>query len=85
MSFALIHAKKADGPVATACAVLGVSESKFYSGRNRTACQRQRDDMVPLAHIRAEFSTSNETFGSPRMLVDFRESGSVTGPTGWRT
>ena len=60
---------------ATACAVLGVSESGFYAWKSWTASPRQRDDMVLLAHIRAEFSTSNETYGSPRMLVELRENG----------
>ena len=73
MSFALIDAKKAGVPVATACAVLGVSESGYYAWKSRAASPRQRDDMVLLAHIRAEFSTSNETYGSPRMLVELRE------------
>ena len=36
--------------------------------------------MVLLGHIRAEFSTSNETYGSPRMLVELRESGLALGP-----
>ena len=40
MSFALIDAKKADVPVATACAVLGVSESGYYAWKNRTASPR---------------------------------------------
>ena len=79
MSFALIDAKKADVPVATACAVMGVSESGFYAWKNRTASPRQRDDMVLLAHIRAEFSTSNETYGSPRMHFELRENGLAIG------
>ena len=79
MSFALIDAKKADVPVATACAVLGVSESGYYAWKNRSASPRQRLDMVLLAHIRAEFSTSNETYGSPRMHFELRESGLAIG------
>ena len=35
--------------------------------------------MPDLAHIRAEFSTSNETYGSPRMLVELRENGLAVG------
>ncbi len=84
MSFALIDAKKADVPVATACAVLGVSESGYYAWKNRTASLRQRHDMVLLAHIRAEFSTSNETYGSPRMHFELRENGLAIAATGWR-
>lgn len=79
MRFALIDAKKADVPVETACAVLGVSASGFYAWKSRPASTRQTDDMIVLAHIRAEFSTSNETYGSPRMHVELQESGLAVG------
>ena len=79
MSFALIDAKRADVSVATACRVLGVSESGFYSWKNRDAGLRQQRDMILLAHIRAEFSTSNETYGSPRMHAELKESGLAIG------
>ncbi len=79
MSFALIDAKRADVPVETACAALNVSVSGFYAWRNRPASQRQTDDMVLLAHIRAEFSTSNGTYGSPRMHAELQESGLTIG------
>lgn len=79
MSFALIDAKRADVPVATACTVLGVSESGFYAWKNRRASPRQQRDMILLAHIRAEFSTSNETYGSPRMHAELKESGLAIG------
>jgi putative transposase len=79
MSFELIDAKKVDVPVQTACAVLGVSVSGFYAWKNRPASVRQNMDMVLLAHIRAEFLTSNETYGSPRMHVELNENGVVVG------
>jgi putative transposase len=60
----LIDAKRAEVPVETACAVLNVSVSGFYSWKRRPASLRQTRDMVLLAHIRAEFSTSNGTYGS---------------------
>lgn len=75
MSFALIDAKKADVSVATACRVLGVSESGFYAWKRRRASPRQQRDMILLAYIRAEFSASNETYGSPRMHAELKESG----------
>jgi putative transposase len=75
MSFALIDAKKAEIPVETACAVLGVSVSGFYAWKSRPASTRQTNDMILLAHIRAQFSTSNETYGSPRMHFELKESG----------
>ncbi len=73
MRFALIDAKKAEFPVRTMCRVLDVSESGFFAWKGRPASQRQRDDMVYLAHIRTAFELSNRTYGSPRMhreLVD---------------
>lgn len=79
MSFALIDAKKAEIPVETACEVLGVSVSGFYAWKNRPASNRQSDDMVMLAHIRAEFATSNETYGSPRMHAELTDSGLAIG------
>jgi putative transposase len=79
MSFALIDAKKAEIPVETACEVLGVSVSGFYAWKNRPASARQSNDMVMLAHIRAEFATSNETYGSPRMHEDLKDQGLAIG------
>ena len=79
MSFALIDAKRAEVPVETACAVLNVSVSGFYSWKRRPASLRQTRDLVLLAHIRAEFSTSNGTYGSPRMHAELAESGLAVG------
>ena len=79
MSFALIDAKKAEVPIEMACAVLNVSVSGYYAWKRRPASQRQTDDMVLLAHIRAEFSTSNGTYGSPRMHAELTESGLAIG------
>ncbi len=79
MSFALIDAKKAELPVETACTALGVSVSGFYAWKSRPASDRQNDDMIMLAHIRAAYSTSNETYGSPRMHAELKESGLAVG------
>jgi len=79
MSFALIDAKRAEVSVETACSALDVSVSGFYDWKSRPASNRQNDDMVMLAHIRAEFSTSNETYGSPRMHAELKESGLAIG------
>jgi putative transposase len=79
MRFALIDAKKAEIPIETACAVLGVSVSGFYAWKSRPASARQCDDMVMLAHVRAAFATSNETYGSRRMHAELTESGLAIG------
>ena len=49
------------------CRVLGVSQSGFFAWQERSACLRQQQDMVYLAHIRTAFALSNGTYGSPRM------------------
>jgi len=79
MRFALVDARNADMPVQTACTVLGVSASGYYAWKTREASPRQRRDMVLLAHIRSQFSTSNETYGSPRMHVELNEDGVPVG------
>lgn len=79
MSFALIDAKRAEASVETACAALGVSASGFYAWKSRPASARQNKDMILLAHIRADFATSNENYGSPRMHIELNENGVVVG------
>jgi putative transposase len=83
MSFALIEARKAERsmelPAYMACAVLNVSVSGYYAWKRREASPRQRRNMVLLAHIRAQFVTSHEAYGSPRMHVELKEDGLVVG------
>ena len=79
MSFALIDAKRAEVPIEMACAALDVSVSGFYAWKRRPASARQSDDMIMLAYIRSEFSSSNETYGSPRMHAELKESGLAIG------
>jgi putative transposase len=79
MRFALIDAKKADIAVETACAVLNVSVSGYYAWKARKASCRQRRDLILLAHIRAQFSQSRETYGSPRMHAELQEAGLCAG------
>jgi putative transposase len=75
MSFAFIEAEKASFPIHRMCETLGVSQSGFFAWRDRPACQRQRQDMVYLAHIRTAFVLSNGTYGSPRMHRDLVDDG----------
>ncbi len=75
MSFAFIEAEKASFPISHMCQALGVSQSGFFAWRERPACQRQRQDMVYLAHIRTAFALSNGTYGSPRMHRDLIDDG----------
>lgn len=79
MRFKLIDEAKKQFPVHRLCNVLGVSESGFFAWKRRGASQRQRDDMVLLAHIRSQFALSHETYGSPRMHVELCEDGVSVG------
>ena len=79
MKFEVISTKKADIPVSRACRVLGVSESGYYAWCRRQPSQRQKTDMVLLAHIRAGFSASRDTYGSPRMAAELQAQGIEVG------
>jgi len=79
MRFQLIDANRAGVPLAQACQLLGVSQSGYYAWKSRSASQRQRGDMVLLAHIRNAFALSNETYDSPRMTADLKAEGFAVG------
>ena len=61
------------------CKVLGVSESGYYAWVSRPASQRQRDDMVYLAHIRAEHKRNYSAYGRKRMADELRDQGVAIG------
>lgn len=58
---------------------LGYRQSGFFAWRDRPACQRQKQDMVHLAHIRTVFALSNGTYSSPRMHRDLIDEGHQIG------
>jgi putative transposase len=79
MRFDLIDRAKKDFPVQQLCRVLGVSQSGYFAWRTRLPSQRQRQDMVLLAHVRSAFTLSNGTYGSPRMTRELRDQGLAVG------
>jgi len=79
MRFTFIDAAKKEFPVQRLCKVLGVSQSGYFAWRGRPASQRQREDLVLLAHVRSSFALSNETYGSPRMTHELRDQGLKAG------
>ncbi len=54
MRFAFIDAWKEEWPVEFLCKVMRVTSRGFRAWRVRPMSQRQRDDMVILAHIREQ-------------------------------
>ena len=79
MRFQLIDEAKSAFPVQRLCKVLNVSPSGYFAWTSRPASQRQRDDLVLLAHVRSAFTLSNETYGSPRMTHELRDQGLTAG------
>ena len=57
------------------CRVLKASASGFYDWFNRPESPRQRANTELLTGIRESFAASNNTYGSPRIVMDLRERG----------
>jgi len=79
MRFRFIHEKKAFYPVRRLCKVMAVSQSGYYAWASRPASQRQRDDMVFLAHIRSTHTRSYRAYGRKRMAEELQGQGVVIG------
>ena len=68
--FAFIEAHKKIYPIESLCRVMQVSSGGYRSWRTRPMSQRQRDDMVLLAHIREQHKLSMQSYGRPRMTEE---------------
>ena len=77
--FSFIAARKAEHSVSRMCAVLGVSESGYHAHRARPASPRRRQDVVLGIHVKAAFTRSHETYGSPRIARELQASGLAIG------
>jgi hypothetical protein len=73
MRFAFIDAWKEEWPVEFLCSIVQVTSRGFRAWRVRPMSQRQRDDMVLLAHIREQHRLSLESYGRPRMTEELQE------------
>jgi transposase InsO family protein len=73
--FVFIDAHKKMYSIETLCRVMQVSSGGFRAWRTRPMSQRQRDDMVLLANIRAQFKLSHYSYGWPRMTEELRDLG----------
>ena len=75
MRFAFIDAWKEEWSVEFLCKVMQVTSRGFRAWRVRPMSQRQRDDMVILAHIREQHRLSLVSYGRPRMTEELQEEG----------
>ena len=81
MRFRFIDAERAGlaMPIFRLCRLLQVSVSGFYAWRNCGPSQRQLDDMVLLAHVRAAFRRSRESYGAEPVHHELAENGIEVG------
>lgn len=49
---------------------IGVSERGYFAWRGRPASPRQSRDLILLAHIRAQFKTSNDPMGHHACILN---------------
>ena len=73
--FTFIDTWKKAWPIQILCNVLEVTARGYRSWRSRPASQRQRDDLVILAHIREQHQLSLGSYGRPRMTEELKELG----------
>ena len=65
--------------VAALCHVMQVTRSGFYAWRGREPSARHQEGETITRRIRAIFSASRQTYGSPRVLRDLRAEGIACG------
>jgi putative transposase len=75
MRFAFIDAWRKTFPIHRMCKVLRVTSRGYRVWRRRPMSQRQREDMVLLAHIREQHKLSLHSYGRPRMTEELQELG----------
>ena len=73
MRFAFIEVWKEFWPVEFLCRVMRVTSRGFCAWRVRPMSQRQRDDMVILAHLREQHRLSLQCYGRPRMTEELQK------------
>ena len=66
-------------PVSRLCQIMDVSTRGYRAYKSRPMSQRQRNDMILLAHIREQFSKSLCSYGRPRMTEELKELSSKVG------
>ncbi len=75
MEYKLIDTNKAVMPIDRMCRMMAVSVSGYYAWKERRPSLHQCYDVVLSANIRAQFASSNQTYGAPRMHAELRKEG----------
>ncbi|WP_097932393.1 IS3 family transposase [Monaibacterium marinum] len=75
MRFRFIEEHQSIFAIGRMCRVMNVSTRGLRAFRNRTASNRQRSDLVTLAHIKEQSRLSLGSYGRPRMTEELKEIG----------
>lgn len=68
--YRFVEAEKASFPITTMCRVLEVSASGYHAWRRRAPCARAVADAVLTEQIRAIWTRSRGTYGTPRVHAE---------------
>lgn len=79
MRCACIHRHRGLFPLILMCRVLAVRRSSYYAWRSRPPSPRRTENAMLQARIRAIYSDSAQTYGSPRIHQELRAHGLVVG------
>lgn len=78
MRYQAITDHRGQAPTRWLCSAMRVSSGGYYSWRRRPESPRHRRDRQLLVAIRASYERSQRVYGSPRVLLDLRETGETT-------
>ncbi len=75
MRFAFVDEHRHQVPVERLCRIMDVTSRGYRAWRSRPISQRQRNDLVLLAHIKEQHRLSLGSYGRPRMTEELKELG----------
>jgi transposase InsO family protein len=79
MRYQYIREQRQEYSVKRMCQLLGVTRSGYYAWQPEKAGVRALENQVLMEHIRHEYKTSRQTYGSPRMWASLLRKGVVCG------
>ena len=75
MNYQFITEAKQAFPVSRLCHLLDVNPSGYHAWSVRLPSQRDKEDQALSVHVRACFSASHRTYGSPRITEELHHQG----------
>ena len=75
MTYQFIAQAQSEYPIIRICQVLGVSVSAYYTWKQRPESQHHREDGQLAQAIEHAYTSSRESYGSPRILVELQAQG----------